>query len=121
MTFRIYTVINSARSNYNSNSNSNSNSNIRVLKADNTVLFSTDKYIIVKDNNIDLLILPAITQFMRGNTLTIYNLKSDNKPITIKSNSGDKIETEDSNSIDIPTDFNIKLLVSTENSWYNLS
>jgi|694.fasta_scaffold59196_6 hypothetical protein len=118
MTFRIYTVINTINTGR-SNSNSNSNS-IRVLKADNTVLFSTDKYIIVKDNNIDLLILPAITQFMRGNTLTIYNLKSV-KPITIKSNSGDKLNTEDSNTIDIPPDFNIKLLVSTENSWYNLS
>ena len=118
MTFRIYTNTNTVIAR---NSNSSSNSNIRELNANNTLLFSTDKYIIVKDNNIDLLILPAITKFMSGNTLTIYNLKSVNKLITIKSNNGDKLNTEDNNSIDIPPDFNIKLLVSNENSWYNLS
>ena len=119
MTFRIYTTANNS-SNSNSNSNSSSRSNIRELKADNTLLSSTDKYIIVKDNNIHLLFLPAITQLMSGNTLTIYNLKSDNKPIIIKCNNSDKLNTEDNNSIEIPADFNIKLLVSKENSWYNL-
>ena len=119
MTFRIYTTANNS-SNSNSNSNSSSRSNIRELKAGNTLLSSTDKYIIVKDNNIHLLILPAITQLMSGNTLTIYNLKSDNKPINIKCNNSDTINTEDNNSVDIPADFNIKLLVSKENSWYNL-